>query len=378
MVRVRSDIASIRPYVPGRRIDEIAREVGLDPDSIVKLASNESPWGPFPGVDEAMRAAMSISNRYPDNDFFELRRAVASTTGAPGDHLWFGAGTTGLLGHIAAAVGGEGTSAVYGWPSFVMYRIITKWAGADAKEVRLDGDMRLDLDKMLSAVGASTTVVYLCNPNNPTGTVVPGRSVAGFIDAIPQDVVVVVDEAYHDFVEDPEYQSAIGLAVDRPNVMVTRTFSKVYALASLRIGYAVASPALIADLRKAQPPFSVSQVAQAAATASLGDRAELERRVAANAEGRRYLEAFLADRGLAHSRSQANFVFFELGDDSEASARDFTDAGVIVRPMSGGWLRVTVGTEDENRRFTAALDAMLARPGDLAQTSSAGQHTDSL
>jgi histidinol-phosphate aminotransferase len=359
MVRVRSDIASIRPYVPGRRIDEIAREVGLDPDSIVKLASNESPWGPFPGVGEAMQEALVVANRYPDNDHYELREALTRVIGVPGDHLWFGAGTTGLLGHIASTVGGAGTSAVYGWPSFVMYRIITQWAGARAIEVPLNRDMVHDLDAMLGAIDASTTVVYLCNPNNPTGTIVPAPAVAAFVDGVPDEVLVVVDEAYHDFVDDPSYESAVALAAEHDNVVVTRTFSKVYALASLRVGYAVASPALITELRKAQPPFAVSQVAQAAAVASLADEAELGRRVAANAAGRRFLEDALSEREVEHTHSQANFVFCKVGEDSEATAAAFTAVGVIVRPMSRGWLRVTVGTEEENRRFVVALDQIL-------------------
>jgi histidinol-phosphate aminotransferase len=329
------------------------------PDDIVKLASNESPDGPFPGVLEASTIALARASRYPDEDLRDLGGALSEYLGVPGDHLWFGAGSVGLIGHLASAVGGPGTSAVYAWPSFVMYRIATRLAMSEAIEVPLDSDHVHDLDAMLEAVRPDTTVIYLCNPNNPSGTVVDAEAVTAFLESVPETALVVIDEAYHDYVTDERYHTAVPEALRRPNVLVLRTFSKIFALAGHRVGYAVGRPETISELRKAQPPFTVGQVAQAAATASLGDRDELERRKSANASARHQLQDVLAERSLPHAESQANFVYFELSIDAADAANLFMRQGLIVRPMSGGWLRVTVGSEEENRRFVQALDEVL-------------------
>ncbi len=360
MPRIRPDVAAIGPYVPGRSIEEVAADIGMAPGEIVKLASNESPDGPFPGVVEAATKALAEASRYPDDDLRALNAALSGFLGVRGDHLWFGSGSVGLIGHIASAVGGPGTSAVYAWPSFIMYRIATRLAMSEAIEVPLDDDHTHDLQGIRAALRPDTTVVYLCNPNNPTGTVVYGEEVSAFVDSVPEQTLVVIDEAYHDYVTEPRYASAIPEALRRPNVLVLRTFSKIFALAGHRVGYAVGRPETILELRKAQPPFTVGQVAQAAATASLGDRGELDRRRTANAAARHQLQGLLAERSLPHTDSQANFVYFELAVAAEEASGLFTQRGVIVRPMSGGWLRVTVGSLEENRRFIEALDQILA------------------
>jgi len=360
MPRFRPDIAAIRPYVPGRPIEEVAVEIGIRPDEIVKLASNECPEGPFPGVVEAAARVLAGSNRYPDNDNRDLSAALSEWLGAPADHLWFGNGSVALLSHIALATGCPETSSVYAWPSFVMYRIASRWALSQAIEVPLGEGHVHDLDAMREAVRDDTTVVYLCNPNNPTGTIVSSHAMTGFIESLPDSVLIVIDEAYHDYVTDGGYATALPHAVERSNVVVLRTFSKVFALAGHRVGYGVAAPATIAELRKAQPPFSVTDVGQAAAVASLGNRAELERRIRVNAAARHHLLGALAERSLPHTDSHTNFVYFELGIDADAAAAAFTSRGVIVRPMSGRWLRVTVGAEKENRRFLDALDEVTA------------------
>jgi histidinol-phosphate aminotransferase len=360
MPTIRPDVAAIGPYVPGRSIEEVAAEIGMGPDEIVKLASNESPDGPFPGVIEAATKALAEASRYPDDDLRGLTIALSEFLGVPGDHLWFGNGSVGLIGHIAVAVGGPGTSAAYAWPSFVMYRIATRLAMSEAVEVPLDSRHVHDLDAIRDALRPDTTIVYLCNPNNPSGTVVASDAVAAFVDSLPEAILVVIDEAYHDYVTDERYATAIPEALARPNVLVLRTFSKIFALAGHRIGYAVGRPETIVELRKAQPPFTIGQVAQAAATASLGDRGELERRKEANEAARRQLQGGLAERSLPHADTQANFVYFELPIDATQAAERFAESGVIIRPMSGGWLRVTIGAEQENRRFLETLDQVLA------------------
>jgi histidinol-phosphate aminotransferase len=356
MPTFRPDILAINPYVPGRSIDEVAREIGMARADIVKLASNESPDGPFPGVINAAVEVLAESNRYPDPDTVDLKVALSGWLEVPRDHLWTGNGSVALLTHVAVAVGGPKTSAVYGWPSFVMYRIASKWAMTELIEVPLATGQVHDLDAMRGAVRDDTTIVYVCNPNNPTGTIVPASAVTDLVESLPDSVLVVIDEAYHDFVTDPSYATAIPHALSRPNVIVLRTFSKIFGLAAMRVGYAVGTPETLAELRRAQAPFSVSQVAQAAAAASLGNGGEIRRRQVANSAGRRHLTGVLAERGLEHTDSQANFVWFRLGEDSAGSANEFARRGVIVRPMSRGWLRVTVGHQNENEQFVAALD----------------------
>lgn len=360
MPTFRADLDGLVTYVPGKPIEDMARELGIHPDEVVKLASNESPDGPFPGVVEAIAAAAAGSNRYPDTELPELRSSLSADMGLDPGELWFGAGSVALLSQIAYGVGGPGTSAVYAWPSFVMYRIVSRWAMSDVVEVQLDQDLALDLESIRSAIRADTTVVYLCNPNNPTGTVVSGDAVDEFIESVPGSVLVVVDEAYHDFVSEPAYRSAVPLATSRPNVVVLRTFSKVYALAAHRVGYAIGQPETLALLQRTQAPFTVSTVAQAAVVASIGQTDEIRRRTEANAAGRHHLGGVLAERSLPHSRSEANFVYFRLDLGERSAGDEFARRGVIVRPMSGGWVRVTVGHPLENEKFVTALDQIIA------------------
>lgn len=360
MPTFRGDLDGLVTYVPGKPIEDVAREHGFELDEIVKLASNESPHGPFPGVAEAIGAAIADSNRYPDTEALILREAMSKQLGVETDSIWFGAGSVGLLTHIAYGVGGRGTSAVYAWPSFIMYRIISRWAQTEPIEVPLSPGYAIDTEALAAAIRDDTTVLYLCNPNNPTATVIGADPVADLIGRVPDSVLVVVDEAYHDYVTDPSYQSAISIASSRDNVVVLRTFSKIYGLAAHRIGYAVGQPQTLEKLQRTQAPFTVSSLAQAAALASLGQPDELKRRAESNAAGRHQLSGVLAERGLEHSKSEANFVYFRLDRAERAIEDRFLDYGVIVRPMSGGWVRVTVGSPTENQRFVDALDGVLA------------------
>ncbi len=360
MPHFRPDLEGLVTYVPGRPIEDVAREIGMEPDDIVKLASNESPEGPFPGVSEAIAKELDGSNRYPDSDVHDLTLAMADDLGVEPGQVWFGAGSTGLLGAIALSMGGAGTSAESAWPSFVMNRIISRWAGTNGVEVPVDADHRDDLDAMRDVIEDDTTVVYVCNPNNPTGTIVSGDDLAAFVESVPESALVVVDEAYHHFVSDPSYRSFLDAATERPNVLVLRTFSKVYGLAAHRIGYAVGDSGLLGKLRRTQAPFTVSTVGQAAAIASLGNDGEMKRRVEANAAGRHHLAGVFSERGLDHADSQTNFAYFRLGDDSLPVASSFVRQGVIVRPLSGGWIRVTIGIPSENERFVTALDGAIA------------------
>ncbi|MEA1901921.1 MAG: histidinol-phosphate transaminase [Actinomycetota bacterium] len=355
----RPDIKALNPYEVGRPIEDVAREHGIDPASIIKLAANESPDGPFPGVAEAVSAMLAESNRYPDNDLWDLSTALATELGVDRTNLLFGNGSVAIIADLTNAVGGPGTNIVYGWPSFVMYRYAAIWSGTELREVPLADGFVLDLDAIGEAVDENTRLVILCNPNNPTGTLTPSADIEAFIETLPSSTIAVVDEAYFEYVEDSRYRTAIPLAVAGPRVVVVRTFSKIFGLAAHRIGYAVGHWDTLTEVRKAQQPFTVSQPAQVAALATLGQPEELRRRVEANSAARHYLTGVIEERGLPFAESHTNFIFFRPGEDSREVSTAFTERGVIVRPTSGGWIRVTVGSAEENQRFVAVLDQVI-------------------
>lgn len=356
MPRFRTDVSRISPYTPGRPIADVAAEFGFDPATIVKLASNECPLPPFEAVQAAMAGAIAGSNRYPDNDCRQLRLALADSLGVPPECIWPGGGTTDLLRVVALATGGPGTSAVYAWPSFVVYRLASIVAMAEAIEVPLTPSHHLDLDALQASIRPDTTIVYVCNPNNPSGSHRSAADLETFIDGVPEDVLVVVDEAYHEYVTASDYRSAVPLAVSRPNVMVTRTFSKIYGLAGLRVGYAIARPELVGELRKAHAPFSVSTLGQVAAVESLRHPDEVARRAALNAAGRTQIESALLARGIEFVPSQTNFIYLRVDSSADVTTSAALLHGVVIRPFGDGWVRASVGTTAENDRLIEAID----------------------
>ena len=350
----RPDLDTIPRYVPGKPIEEVAREFGLT--SIDKLASNENPTEPFPAVVEAIADAAHLVNRYPDSASYDLTQQLADFHGVAPETIWVGAGSSEVLRCTALSVGGPGTSAVYANPSFVMYVIGTRLSGADTNPVPLGDNLDHDLDAMLAAIRDDTTVVYVCNPNNPTGGIRSGADVRAFIDEVPERITVVVDEAYAEYVTDDRYESLLAEAPGRANVLVARTFSKIYGLAGLRIGFGVGNPALIDKLRTTQAPFSVSAVSQAAASEALRHQDDVEQRRKDNAIGRITMTEGLTDLGYRVAPSQANFVYFETRD-AQALTDGLLQVGVIVRPF-GEAIRVSVGTSDENARFLKEIAAL--------------------
>jgi len=352
----RTDLDSIPSYTPGKPIGEVAREFGID--SIDKLASNECPSEPFPEVVEAIAAAGRTINRYPDSGQYELTKALAQHHGVDPSTIWVGAGSSDVLRCTALSVGGPGTNAVFADPSFVMYRIATLVAHANPIAVPLDGSFDHDLDAMLLAINADTTIVYICNPNNPTGGIRSDHDIRMFIEAVDESVLIVIDEAYAEYATDPSFASMVDLAPLRPNVLVARTFSKIYGLAGMRVGYGVGRPDLIAALRVTQPPFAVTSPAQAAALAALPLQNRVAERVEANALGRAYLTQELSGRGYRVADSHANFVYFEPDSDVKGLFDSLLREGVIVRILGDG-VRVTVGSQEENGRFIEALDRVV-------------------
>lgn len=357
MPTYRQDLDSIPRYVPGRPIEEVAREHGLT--SIDKLASNECPEVPFPHVLEAVAAATIDANRYPDNSTYDLSRAIAAHQGVQPGEVWVGAGSSEVLRCCALAVGGPGTSAVFAQPSFVMYRIATMISGAEPIPVPLTDTFGHDLAAMKAAIRPDTTVVYVCNPNNPTGNHLPGAAGRAFVDSVPEHVLVIVDEAYAEYVVADDYETLINEASNRPNLLVARTFSKIYGLAGLRVGYGVGSPELISNLRRTQAPFSVTSPGQAAAAEALRHGDLVAQRRDRNSSGRSMLYDGIAALGFAPAESEANFVYFEPPGSAADLGQALLRRGQIVRVLGPG-IRVTVGSQSENGRFLSTLREVTA------------------
>jgi len=358
MPTFRPDLLSIPHYVPGRPIDEVAREHGLE--SIDKLASNECPEAPFPEVVEAVALAAGGVNRYPDSSTYDLSRAIATHQGLQPEEVWVGAGSSEVLRCAALSVGGRGTSAVFAHPSFVMYRIATMVSWSEPIAVPLTATHAHDLPAMAEAIRHDTTIVYICNPNNPTGNHIGGHDVMEFVDAVPERVLIVLDEAYAEYATADDYQTFINEAPNHPNLLVARTFSKIYGLAGLRVGYGVGSPELLARLRHTQAPFTVTSTGQVGATEALKHPDRVAERSERNAAGRSSLTSGLASLGFNPSESEANFVYFEPQGDAGELGEALLRQGQIVRVLGAG-IRVTVGTEHENGRFLSVLERVSQR-----------------
>jgi len=363
--RVKPYIRGLSPYVPGKPIEELERELGIR--GSIKLASNENPLGPSPKAVEAMRKAAAEIHRYPDGASFALRAALSKRLGVAGDQLVFGAGADEILELIAKTLIGEGDEVVYAWPSFAMYPIVVQGMGATGVPVPLTRDLVHDLDGMLAAIGPRTRVVMVCNPNNPTGTSVGRDAFDRFVAALPDDVVLAIDEAYFEFVRRPDFPDALALTKRRPGTVVLRTFSKIYGLAGIRIGYGVCDRELASYLERARHPFNVNRLAEVAALAALDDDAHFEKTRAVNAAGATYLAKELARLRIETWPTDANFILARTGADVyEALLRQ----GVIVRPMKGFGLtehvRISIGLPEENERFVKALEDVLAKRGGRA------------
>jgi histidinol-phosphate aminotransferase len=355
-------IRDLVPYEPGRPVEEVQRELGLD--RVVKLASNEGPYGPFPSALDAMERATLELNRYPDGGAWALRTALAERHGVQFEEVAVGAGADGVIDCLSQAVLDEGDEVVLGWPSFPSYVIGAVKSGATPVRVPLRDD-RYDLEAMLDAITARTKLVYLCLPNNPTGTTNSRAQVDAFLDRVPEHVLTVLDQAYFEYIDDPEYPDGVAeyFRAGR-RVFVLRTFSKIFGLAGLRVGYGIGSAEVTTELAKVRRAFDVAATAQAGALASLSDTAELERRRRANAEGRAQLEEILRGHGLEPAGpAVANFLYVETGGDGRVLFDQLLRQGVIVRPLGGfgapGAIRVTVGTAEENDFFGVALGHVL-------------------
>jgi histidinol-phosphate aminotransferase len=331
---------------------------------LAKLASNETPWPPHPKVMEAVAAQLETLNRYPDPDKTLLRRRISERTGVPSGRVAVGNGSCELLLAAAEAMLEPGAEVVYAWPSFSIYPHLAAMSGARAITVPLDDDGRHDLEGMAREVTAATRILIVCNPNNPSATAFPPSVIDDFVAELPRHVAVLLDEAYVEFstLQDPD--ESIELLDRHPNLVLLRTFSKVYGLCGLRAGYALGSEDFRRAVDRVRQPFSVNALAQAAAAEALLHQDEVERRVERTAIERLHVESELAERGLETTDSEANFSWVGLGErDEDELVKGLGERGVIVRAGTAlgqeGWLRVSYGTRQENDRFLAALDELL-------------------
>ncbi len=358
MALFRAALDGLIPYEPGKPEDEVQRELGLD--RVVKLASNEGPWGPFPEALEALQRSAESLNRYPDGGAYHLRNALAERHGVGPEQIVTAAGADAVIGHLCVAALDPADEVVTGWPSFISYVLDPLKLGAVPQRVPLRNH-HLDLDAMLAAIGPRTKLVFIATPNNPTGTMTSRAELDAYFERVPNHVLTVLDQAYFEYIDHPEYPDGVAeyLQAGR-RVLVLRTFSKIYGLAGLRVGYGVGPRAAIEAILKVRRAFDVSTLAQVAALASLDAAAGLERRRRLTAEGRRLLELTLRENGLEPAGpAVANFLFAEVGEDARGLFEALLRQGAIVRPMTAfgapGGLRITVGTAEENAFFADAL-----------------------
>jgi len=360
--RPQSGLERIRPYVPGRPIDEVKRSYGLN--DVIKLASNENPLGVSPLAEGAIRRSIPGLNLYPDGASYELRKALSDKFSIPIDSIAVGNGADGLILQISLAYLDQGDAVIVSRSSFPMYDIYAHAMRARLVKTELASGYRINLPAMAEAIDRSTKIVYVCNPNNPTGTIVTRKEVERFLDSVPARVLIVFDEAYYEMVDSPDYPDTLAyIREGRENIIVLRTFSKVYGLAGIRLGYAFGDPDLISPLFKVKPPFSVNSLAQAGGIAALADEGFLRRSVEANRREREFLYQGLDRLGLEYARSHTNFILVRVGPDAAAVQEGLLRQGVIVRPCTGydlpEHLRISVGTRSENERLLAGLEVLV-------------------
>lgn len=354
---VNPHILELNPYEPGKPMEELERELGIE--SSIKLASNENPLGPSPKALAALRECIEDVNRYPDGACFALRERLAERLDVSERQLVFGCGADEILELLVKTFLAPGDEVVMPWPSFAMYPIVVKGMGGVGVQVPLRDDFSHDLDAMREALNDRTKIVFVCNPNNPTGTSIGAEEFGRFVASLPDSVVLAVDEAYYEFVRRADFPRSLELLAERPETLVLRTFSKIHGLAGLRIGYGIGHEDLVGYLERARHPFNVNRLAEVAAVAALDDEAHARRTCENNARGIEYLTRELAALGLEVAPTDTNFLLVRTGADVYD---ELLKSGVIVRPMRGFGLpehvRITVGLPEENERLVKALRSL--------------------
>jgi histidinol-phosphate aminotransferase len=352
------NIKRIHPYVPGRPVEEVERELGI---SAVKMASNENPLGPSPLAMEAIRQYLKQSHRYPIGDGLYLREKLAKRLGVSMEEVILGSGSTDIIELVARTFLTSADDVITSRHSFVMYTLAVQEMNSLMIYVPLQ-KYTYDLDGIVSSLTPRTKVIFLANPNNPTGTMFTADEMDHFLKRIPSDVIVVLDEAYYEYVQDPRYSRSLEYVKQKKHVIILRTFSKIYGLAGLRIGYGVAHPDFISCLNKVRSPFNTTSLAQAAALAALDDTEHVRRSIESNKQGYQYLSHELNRLGVKFVPSVTNFILVDAARECQEDYQQLMQRGVIVRPLkSNGYpsaLRVTIGTQEENEKFISALEAI--------------------
>jgi histidinol-phosphate aminotransferase len=350
-------------YQPGRPIEEVARELGLPVDSIIKMASNENPLGPSPLAMAAIEKALTQLHLYPDGNAFYLKHKLAQKLGVTPAHLVLGTGSNEIIEFVSHALMRPGAEVIVSQYCFAIYPIMAKMFGAKVVTVPAH-DYGHDLEAMAKAVNSSTTVMFVANPNNPTGTLASTESLMKLVSAVPQNVLLVFDEAYIEFLDKPADLVSLIRKGTNPNLLVMRTFSKIYGLAGLRLGYGIGDPEFVTALEKVRQPFNVNAVAQIGALAALDDGEHIHRARQTNAQGLKFWEQACKAMGLLYVPSAANFILIQTGN-GEQVFKELQKQGVIVRPMGGyqlpEFVRISVGTPSENERCLAALKKVLGK-----------------
>jgi len=350
------DIQSLKPYAPGKPIEELERELGIT--GSIKLASNENPIGPSPKAVEAIAKLLGGLHRYPDGAGFYLKKAISDKFGLPVEGIILGNGSNELLEIIVRTFLLEGENAIMAEPSFVVYKMAAQAAGREKVIVPLKDGLH-DLETMADRITEMTKLIFIANPNNPTGTMNTVAQMDSFMKRVPEDVIVVLDEAYYEYVVSDEYPDTLAYLKDGRNIIALRTFSKIYGLAGLRIGYGFAPPALVDLMNRVRQPFNTNSLAQAAALAALGDEGHVEKSRSVNEDGKAYLYKELGRLGVDYVPTQANFIYMDLKQDAGAVNDKLLRQGVIIRPMGPTQIRVTIGLKEENERFIGALEKVL-------------------
>ncbi|HUI46640.1 MAG TPA: histidinol-phosphate transaminase [Nitrospirota bacterium] len=356
MIGVSDNIKNITPYVPGKPIEELERELGIS--GSIKLASNENPLGPSPKAMVALKKVVEGVNRYPDGSGFYLSQALAAKFSVDLSQIILGNGSNELIELVVRTFVQPGDEVVSADPSFVVYKMITQAAGGTNVIVPCK-DLRHDLNAMAERITSRTKVMFIANPNNPTGTMNTKAEMDRFMERVPENVIVAVDEAYFEYVTHADYPDSLDYLKDGRNILALRTFSKIYGLAGLRIGYGITTAEIAELLNKVRQPFNTNSLAQAAALAALADRRHVEKSIAINNEGKQYLYQSFGQLGLSFTPTETNFILFETALNAKDVYMALLKQGVIIRPMGEKRLRVTIGLPEENKRFMAELEKVV-------------------
>jgi len=356
-----SDIYKIKAYQPGKPIEEVKREFGLK--NVIKLASNENPLGPSPKAVEAIRGYASKINFYPDGGSYYLKKALGEKLGVKEENIILGNGSDEVVSLITRIFLQKGDQAIMGDPSFLMYKIDAQLSQAKIASIPLK-NFRLDLSEMSKAISSKTKLIFISNPNNPTGTIITEDEVEHFLKDVPPRILTVFDEAYYEYVEDTNYPQSIDLLDKNSNIIILRTFSKIYGLAGLRVGYGIGSPEVIDLLNKARPPFNVNSLAQVAALASLEDEDQVNQSKSLVREGKEFLYSNLRRLKVSFIPTQANFILIKIGKKAKDVEGELLKKGIIVRGMGAynlpHYIRVTIGTKPQNEEFIKNLQIILS------------------